>query len=88
LFGDFLEEVVEGFEVLIVDTQSAKEFPDSFDGIQLGAVWRKIVKVEALGASGRVMIAGIVYYQDRAAAATPMACQVSQEDGEGFRVER
>lgn len=78
--------MVERFEVLIVDTQSAKELPYSLNGIQFGTVGRKIVQVKALRASGKAMIAGIVHDQDRPTAAIPMSYQVLQECGEGFCV--
>ena len=79
--------MVERFEVLIMDAQPAKEFPDSLDGIEFGTVWGKVVKMQALRTVRRVMIAGVVSNEDGAAAAIPITSQVLQEGSEAIGIE-
>ena len=71
-----MNEVIERLEILVVDAQPAKEFPDSFDRIEFGAVWRKVVEVQARWTGRRMMIAGVVGNKDRPAATIAVPGQV------------
>jgi len=79
--------MVESFEVLIMDTQPAKELPDSLDGIEFRAVWGKVGKMQALWTCRRVMVAGVVGNEDGAAATIPVTRQVLQEGREAIGIE-
>ena len=73
LFGDRHDEIVEFGEILVMSGTLAQEFPDPFDRIQFGTVWRQEVQAQLAAVSAEeksallgAMIAGIVEYDDRA----------------------
>jgi hypothetical protein len=45
LLRDFLDEVIERLEILVVDAQSAKEFPNSLNRVEFGTVRGKVVEM-------------------------------------------
>lgn len=80
LAGHFLGEMIERLKVDIVDAKATQEFPDSLDGIELGAVGRQMIERERLGHRWLAMIGGIVHDEHVAATAVSVASHLLQKD--------
>ena len=66
---------VEGWKILVMETKPVRQFPNAFDGIQVGTIGREVVQAEVgcLGLSPglvhfRMMKPGIVRDDDDASA--------------------
>ena len=90
-----MDEFVEGRELAVVEAWPTEEFPDTLDGIQLGAVRRQVVQRHAVakGMQTRLqifsfVIGGIVQNNAHATATIAMRIEVAQECLKSFGIER
>lgn len=81
-------EVVQRGEVLVMGCESAQQFPNALDGVEVRAVrWQKIQPVRRGVRIGGVMVSGVVENEHRGETATAMARKQAQKGFKRARIE-